>query len=264
MTNVSPEHLEYLKKRRRRAWMVKAGQWLILFVFFGIWELAAAAQLIDPFIFSQPSRMWKAMIAMAMDGSLFTHISVTLGEAILGFVLSAILGTLAAVLLWWNPFLRKTLNPYLVVLNSLPKTALAPIIIVWIGNNVRAVIVTAILTSIVVTILTALTGFIEVSEDKIKLVETFGGSKRQVLTKVVLPASAPALVNAMEINIGLSFVGVIVGELLTAKAGLGYLIVYGSQIFKMDWVMLSVILLSLLAALLYQVIVALEKRWIQK
>jgi NitT/TauT family transport system permease protein len=261
---VSQEHSTYLHRIRLRNYLIRAGQVFLFFLLFGTWEMAGALKIIDPFIFSQPSRMLKAAALMILDGSLFLHIGVTLGEAVLGFLLSTILGTLTAILLWWNHFLRKVIHPYLVVFNSLPKTALAPIIIVWIGNNVRAVVVTAILTSIVVTVLTVLNGFTEVSKDKIKLVETFGGTKKQALLKVVLPASVPSIVNALEINIGLSFVGVIVGELLVAKAGLGYLIIYGSQIFKMDWVMLSIIILAVLAVLMYQGVAALEKKYIRR
>ncbi|MDR2751874.1 MAG: ABC transporter permease [Clostridiales bacterium] len=237
---------------------------MILAAFFGAWELAARLKLIDAFIFSQPTRIINAAVSLALSGSLTKHIGATLWESVLGFVLSTVIGTLMAMLLWWNDFLKKTLNPYLVVLNSLPKTALAPIIIVWIGNNVKSVIFTAVMTSVIVTILTVLTGFMEVSKDKIKLVEAFGGTKRQVLSKVVLPASIPAIVNALEINIGLSFVGVMVGEFLVAKSGLGYLIIYGSQILKMDWVMLSIIILCALAAILHQLVVLFEKRIINQ
>jgi len=197
---------------------------------------------------------------MLRDGSIFLHVGVTLGETIVGFTLSTIGGLFISALLWWNTFLRNVLEPYLVVLNSLPKTALAPIIIVLIGNNVNSVIATAVMTSIIVTVLNILTGFLEVDKDKIKLVETFGGTKRQILQKVVLPASIPAIVNALKVSVGLSFVGVIVGEFLVAKAGLGYLIVYGSQVFKMDWVMMSVMILCLLATLLYVGVAAVEKR----
>jgi len=256
----SREHGDYLRDISRRRAAVTVFQIVILAAFFGLWELAARLGWIDPFIFSQPSRIFRAAVAMARDGSLFVHIGVTLAETVAGFLFSTAAGTLIAVLLWWNDFLNKVLSPYLVVLNSLPKTALAPIIIVWLGNNVRAVVATAVMTAVIVTILTVLSGFHEVSKDKIKLVQTFGGGKRQVLAKVLLPASVPTMMNALEINIGLSFVGVIVGEFLVAKAGLGYLIVYGSQIFKMDWVMLSVIVLCLLAALLYQVVVWVERR----
>ncbi len=227
----SKEHMEYLKNKRRRATLITATQVFIFVLFFGIWEVAANMKWIDPFIFSQPTRIAKTFAQMVLDKTLFVHIGVTLGETIVGFLLSTVLGTLISIFLWWNSFFEKVLSPYLVVLNSLPKTALAPIIIVWLGNNVNAVIATAVMTSIIVTILTVLTGFYTVSREKLKLVQTFGGTKKQALFKVVLPASVPTIVNALKINIGLSFVGVIVGEFLVAKAGLGYLIVYGSQIF---------------------------------
>ncbi len=151
-------------------------------------------------------------------------------------------------------------EPYLVVLNSLPKTALAPIIIVWLGNNQTSIIAVALLTSVIVTVMSVLNGFLQVDTEKIKLIQIFGGSKAQVLTKVVFPANIPCILNALKINVGLSFVGVIVGEFLVAQSGLGFLIVYGSQIFKLDWVMLSVIILAIMAALMYEGIAFLEKK----
>jgi NitT/TauT family transport system permease protein len=180
---------------------------------------------------------------------------------VVGFVLGTVIGTLGAALLWWNKFLSAVLAPYLVVLNSLPKTALAPILIVWIGNNVRSVIVTALLISVIVSILTILNGFLHVDPEKVKLMETLCGKKSQTLFKLIIPANIPTIISAMKINVGLSLVGVIVGEFLVAQAGLGYLIIYGSQIFRMDWVMLSIIILCVMAAVLYQLIVMLEKRF---
>lgn len=257
---MSKEHLNYLNKKRLRKTLILATQIFILIAFFALWELAAVCKLIDPFIFSQPSRIFRAGMKMIQDRSLFLHVGVTLGETAVGFIASTLFGTLISVLLWWNDFLKKVLEPYLVILNSVPKTALAPIIIVWIGNNVGSVVATAIMTSIVVTILNVLNGFAAVDSEKIKLIKTFGGTKMQVLTKVILPANIPTIINALKINVGLSFVGVIVGEFLVAKSGLGYLIVYGSQIFKMDWVMLSIIILSVLAAVIYRLVVLIEAK----
>lgn len=260
---VSQQQLEYLKKMKKRKCLVRSTQVLILIAFFVIWEIAAQQNIIDPFLFSQPSRMITAMTDMATSGILFKHIGVTLYETILGFLLGTIFGTLIAILLWWNNFISDVTEPYLVVLNALPKTALAPIIIVWLGNNMTSIIATALMTSIVVTIMTVLNGFLHIDSDKIKLIQTFGGTKKQVLTKVILPASVPTIISALKINVGLSFVGVIVGEFLVAQSGLGYLIVYGSQIFKLDWVMLSVILLAIMAAIMYQLIVLLEKKFLK-
>lgn len=258
--NNSAEHSLYLKKLRRERRAKYAFQVLIMVLFCTIWEAAAVYKIIDPFIFSCPSRIFHTAVAMVSDGSIFLHTGVTLAETIAGFLISTVLGTLIAILLWWNSFLERVLRPYIVILNCLPKTALAPIIIVWVGNNVKAVIFTAVMTSVIVTVISVLSGFMEVDSEKIKMVKTFGGTKKQVLTKVVLPASIPVIISALKVNIGLSLVGVIVGELLVAQAGLGYLIVYGSQIFKMDWVMLSVIILCGLAALMYRGIVILEKK----
>ena len=260
---ISQKQLDYLKKMKKRKCLVRSTQVLILIVFFVIWEIAAQQNIIDPFLFSQPSRMISAMTDMATSGILFKHIGVTLYETVLGFLLGTIFGTLIAILLWWNDFISDVTEPYLVVLNSLPKTALAPIIIVWLGNNMTSIIATALMTSIFVTIMTVLNGFLHIDSDKIKLIQTFGGTKKQVLTKVILPASVPTIISALKINVGLSFVGVIVGEFLVAQYGLGYLIVYGSQIFKLDWVMLSVILLAIMAAIMYQLIVLLEKKFLK-
>ena len=256
---VSAERTSYISSLNRRKTFIKAARILILVLFFAIWEISAAAGIIDPFIFSSPSKMLTSLIALASTGTIFVHMGITLAETALGFVLGTLIGTSAAVLLWWNKTVSDIAEPYLVVLNSLPKTALAPIIIVWIGNNVNSVIATALMTSVIVTVLSVLNGFLEVDKEKIKLVETFGGTKKQILTMVVLPASVPAIVSSLKINVGLSFVGVIVGEFLVAKAGLGYLIVYSSQIFKMDHVMLSVILLAVMAAVLYKCVVLFEK-----
>lgn len=268
LENFSQEHIDFLAKIKKERSLKIFCQILILVGFCLFWEISAVTGVVDPFIFSSPSRIAKATFDLILDGSLFLHIGVTLSETLIGFFLSTIIGTLVAIILWFSTFLNKVLDPYIVVLNSLPKTALAPIIIVWAGNNVKAVIITAILTSVVVTTISVLSGFNEVDSGKIKLVKTLGGTKLQILTKVILPASFPIIISTLKINIGLSLVGVIVGEFLVAKNGLGYLIVYGSQIFKMDWVMMSVILLCILAAVMYKGILFIEnklqKKWYGK
>ncbi len=261
--NISQSQKNYLLKLKRRKFLIKFTQIFILVSFFILWEISAYFKWVDPFIFSSPSRMIKSLIDMLNTGSRWVDIGVTLYETVVGFLLGTIFGTLIAIFLWWNDFVSDVSEPYLVVLNSLPKTALAPIIIVWLGNNMTSIIATALMTSIIVTIMNVLGGFMNVDSDKIKLIKTFGGTKRQVLTKVIIPASIPTIISALKINVGLSFVGVIVGEFLVSKNGLGYLIVYGSQIFKLDWVMLSVIILSILAALMYKIIVLLEKKFLK-
>ncbi len=233
LKSVSKEQAAFLNHLRKRKHMVHAIQWVLLVGFFLLWEIAARFGWIDPFIFSQPTRMLHAGIQMGKDGSLWTHIGTTLWETAAGFVLGTLIGTITAILLWWNRFISNVAEPYLVVLNSLPKTALAPIIIVWLGNNQTSIIAVALLTSVIVTVMSVLNGFLQVDAEKIKLIQIFGGTKAQVLKKVVFPANIPCIINALKINVGLSFVGVIVGEFLVAQSGLGFLIVYGSQVFTL-------------------------------
>lgn len=258
---MSLEQKKFLQGVKNRKMIICTIQIFLLVGFFLLWEIASTLKWIDPFIFSQPSRMFSAFVSMIKDGSLYKHMWVTFYETVIGFVLGTIIGSLSAIILWWSPFISKVLEPYLVVLNSLPKTALAPIIIVWLGNSQTSIIAVALLTSTIVTIMNVLSGFLQVDEDKVKLIRIFGGNKFQVLKKVVLPANIPCILNALKINVGLSFVGVIVGEFLVAQAGLGYLIMYGSQVFKLDWVMMSVILLGIMAGIMYQFIAFIEKKY---
>lgn len=261
--NISENQKLFLENQRHRQKVIVFFRFFILASFLIIWEISAKVGLIDEFIFSCPSSIGKATFYMIKEGSLLYHIWVTTAETIAGFLLGTLIGTATAVLLWWSKTISDIMQPYLVVLNSLPKTALAPIIIVWLGNNTRSIILIALLTSVIITIMTVLGGFIETDKDKIKLIKILGGSKLQILTKVVIPSNIPLIFNSLKINVGLSFVGVIVGEFLVGKAGLGYLIVYSSQIFKLDNVMMSVAILAIMAALLYKGISIIEKKYIR-
>jgi len=258
--NLSPERKAYLKKVRflnTATWIVRV---LILVMFFTVWEIAANLKLIDSFVTSQPSRMVRTLVNLYNNGDLFRHIFLTCIETVAGFIIGTILGTLVAVILWWSKFASRVLEPYLVVLNSLPKVALGPIFIIWIGAGPASIIAMALAISLIVTILEVLNAFLQTDEDKIKLVETFGANRLQVFTKVVFPSNIPAMINALKVNVGLSWVGVITGEFLVSRAGLGYLIVYGGQVFQLDLVMTSVIILAVAADLMYQGVVWLQKR----
>ncbi|QEK13587.1 ABC transporter permease [Crassaminicella thermophila] len=256
----SHEHIDFLCKHRKRKKVIFITQIALIVIFFVLWEIAARLKLIDTFLTSYPSQMWHLFLKLAKDGSLFKHIGISSFETIVGFLLGTFSGTIIAILLWWSDFISKVLDPYMVILNALPKTALAPIIILWAGAGITGIIVTAMTVSIVVTILGVYGGFKEVDKDKIKMLKTFGATKIQILQKVIIPASIPTIINALKINVGLSWVGVIVGEFLVSQAGIGYLIVYGGQVFKLDLVMTSVIILAILAALMYQGVAYLEKR----
>ncbi len=259
MNNLSAAQAAYLAARKRHRRIVTAARILLLVLFLFIWEAAAQYGLIDSFIFSSPSRIVRTFRDMCADGSLFLHAGVTLLETIISFLLVVILGTACAVLLWLFRKLSEILEPYLVILNSLPKSALAPLLIVWLGANVRTIIVAGMSVAIFGTILNLYASFREADPDKLKLIATLGGSRMDTLWKVVLPSNIPMLISISKVNIGLSLVGVVIGEFIGARQGLGYLIIYGSQVFKLDWVIMSIVLLCIIAMALYSLISTIEK-----
>ena len=204
--------------------------------------------------------VWQTFITMIQDQSLFTHIGITLTETLVSFVFTVFLGIGTAVLLWCCPKLSRILEPYLVVLNSLPKSALAPLLIVWLGANIRTIIVAGMSVAIFGSIINLYTGFREADPEKLKLIRTLGGTKKDELTKIVLPSSVPLILSVMKVNIGLCLVGVIIGEFIGARQGLGYLIIYGSQTFKLTWVLMSIVILCVIAMGLYAILDFIEKR----
>lgn len=255
----SPSHLRFLKQQRKKSVLVAAYQLGILVVFIGLWELFAQLKLIDAFIFSSPSRIAVTFANMVKEGELFRHMWVSTEETVLGFLIGTVLGTGIAVALWWSKMLNRVLEPYIVVLNSLPKIALGPIIIIWVGIGQAAIITMAVLISVIVTTLTMLSGFNETNANKVLLMKTMHASKLQIFTKLVFPSNIPTLVSALKINVGMAWVGTIMGEYLVSRAGLGYLIVYGGQVFKLDMVMTCIIVLCVLAGVMYALVAALEK-----
>lgn len=258
----TPEHAEYIWQHWKRRVSIVVMQLALLVAGFAIWELAARRGWVDPFLVSQPSRIWATILKLHGDGSLYRHLFVTCSETAIGFLAGTLIGTLVAVVLWWSEFLAKVLDPYLVILNSLPKIVLGPLFIVWLGTSQVAIIAMALAISLVTTIMVVLNGFQEVDQNKVKLIKTFGANRLQVLSKVIFPASIPTIISVLKVNVGLSFVGVIVGEFLVSKAGLGYLAIYGGQVLNMNLVMTSVLLLSLAAALMYQLVAWVEKRYL--
>ncbi|MDR5659881.1 ABC transporter permease [Serpentinicella sp. ANB-PHB4] len=259
----SKDHLKYIKSVQMNQLKVRLWQVGFLIGFLFMWEIAANLNWIDKFFFSKPSDIGRLIYRLTRDGSLLMHTSISVYETIVAFVLGTIIGTIIAIILWWSEFVAKVMDPYLVVLNALPKIALGPIIIIWAGAGTSGIIVTALAISLVVTILSTYSGFREVDSEKIKMLKTFGATKFQILQKVIFPASIPNMVNTMKINLGMTWVGVIVGEFLVSKAGLGYLIVYGGQVFRLDIVMAGVIVLAVATFLMYQLIVVIENRFIK-
>lgn len=257
------DYINYLKKQKREKHIILISQVGLLVIFVIIWEIFARLNIINSFIFSSPSKIFKTIIDLYNSNELFYHIGVTLLEAIVGFVLATALGSLIAIILWWSSYLKKLLDPYLVVLNSLPKIALGPILIIWFGAGTNAIIAMAVLIVIIITILTMLNAFNSVDSQKIILLKSMNASKFQILIKLILPSSLPKFISVLKINVGLSWVGVIMGEYLVSRAGLGYLIVYGGQVFKLDLVMSSTVILCVLAGLMYALVAMLEKHLIK-
>lgn len=259
---LSEDRKKYLKKIKLRKIEILTTQIFILIAFIALWEILARTGKIDSFITSQPSRIFKTFLNLSSN-NLLEHLRITCTETIIGFLSGTILGVIIAIILWWSPFISKVSEPFLVVLNSLPKIALGPVIIVWVGAGMPAIIVMALAISLIVTILDILNGLLHTDKEKIKMAKTFNASKLQILTKIVIPSNISTFFNTVKVNIGLSLVGVISGEFLVSKGGLGYLIVYGGQVFQLDLVMTSVIILAIVAALMYESIVLLEKRIIK-
>ena len=258
-TAPSPQRVAYLRARRRRQTAVRTAQAALLLAFLALWELAAALEWIDPFIFSCPSRVAETLANLWRSGDLWLHVGTSCTETVVGFVLGTALGTLVAAGLWWSDFASAVLSPYLVVLNALPKTALGPIFIVWMGAGTASIITMTLAISVIVTILSMHTGFLSTDPQKIRLMRTLGATKGQIFRVLVFPANLDTLVSTLKVNVGLSWVGVIMGEFLVSRAGLGYLIVYGSQVFNMDLVMSTVLLLAIAAVIMYLAVLWLEK-----
>lgn len=264
MSEISLAQQKFLHTQKKHRQIVTVSRLCIFVLFLGLWEGAARLGLIDSFFFSSPSGVVSCAYDMLIDHTLFAHVGITLFETIASFVLATALALLTTVILWLNKKISETLEPYLVILNSLPKSALAPLLIVWLGANYNTIIITGISVAIFGSILSLYTSFQSVDPEKIKLIQTLGGKKYHILSKVVLPANIPALFAVMKVNIGLCLVGVIIGEFISSRQGLGYLIIYGSQVFKLDWVIMSIAILCLLAWGLYSLLSCLEKRYLKR
>ena len=248
----------YIKKHHRHHHMITLLRILVLVLFLSLWECSGRLGWIDTFFFSSPSMVISFFVSMLRDGTFFTHTGITLLETLLSFVLITLISVLAATVLWYSRTLSEISEPYLVVLNSLPKSALAPLFIVWLGTGMNTIIVAGISVAIFGSVISLYTSFKQVDSEKLKLIYTLGGNRCDAFHKVVLPSSIPAVLSNMKVNIGLALVGVIIGEFLAARRGLGYLIIYGSQVFQLNMVITSIIILCAIAMGLYQCI-----QWIE-
>ncbi len=258
MSTYSKEHIDFLKEKRKEKRLILFFQIAIIVFFLLLWEGASRLGVINTFLSSSPSGIIKTMISLFQDGSLISHILITTYETLLSFFLATIIGFIVATILWYSKIVAKIIDPYLTILNSLPKVALGPLIIIWVGASIHSIIFMALLISTFITIINIYNGFRETDENYIRLLKSFGAKKRQIFLKVVIPSNYHTLINTLKINISMSFIGVIMGELLVSKQGLGYLIMYGSQVFNINLVITAVFILGLLSYLMYFSISKLE------
>ena len=261
---ISREHALYLRGLKRKSLFVQLARAGVLVLILGAWELIAAAGLVDPFIISSPSRIARMIGSLAADGSLFYHIGTTLWETLAGFAVAVVLGTGVALLLWWSEGARRVLEPSIVVLNSLPKIALGPVIIIWFGTGSSAIVFMTVLVGIIVAIMHMLGGFLATDKNKILLLRSMGAGKVQILTKLVIPSALPQFIGMLKISVGMAWIGSIMGEYIASKAGLGYLIVYGGQVMRLDLVMASTFILCVLAAGMYALVALAEKALLKR
>lgn len=253
----------YMLKQKQHKYFVIFSQFFLFLSIIFLWQYTTDKEIIDSFIFSSPTKIYYSFMEMVYDYSIFIHLWVTLYETLISFALVIILSIIVAVILWFSSTLAEIIDPYMVILNSLPKSALAPLLIVWLGANQTTIIACGISVAIFGSILSLYTCFQSTDENKIKLIYTLQGNKFHALTKVVLPTAIPSLISIMKVNIGLCLVGVVIGEFLAARNGLGYLIIYSSQVFKMDWLLMSIVLLCIMATGLYAIINRIEKHYLK-
>ncbi len=257
--NYSREHIAYLKKLTKKKTVITASRWLILIIFLGLWEIFATFGVVDPFVTSSPSRVIKTIGSLYENGSLFYHVGITLGETVAGFAIAVLSGYTIAVILWSSETVKRILEPYIVVLNSLPKIALGPLIIIWMGTGYTAIIFMTVIVSIIVCIMNTMAGFASIDPTKLTLMKAMGAGRGATLKKLIIPASLPSFMNTLKVAVGLAWIGSIMGEYIVSKAGLGYLIVYGGQVFKLDLVMTATFILCLLAGGMYAIVSLIEK-----
>lgn len=256
----SNEHIKYLKRIKRNNLIIRFFQLLIIILFIIIWQILSDFKIIDTFIFSSPKLVFNCLINLYNTNNLLPHIWVTIYETIISFSLGTILGIIIASILWWNRNIAKIMDPYLTILNSLPKVALGPIIIIWFGSGIKSIIFMALLISLIITIINVYQGFICINNNQIKLMKSFKANKLQIYFKLILPGSINTILSSIKINISMSLIGVIMGEFLVSKSGIGYLIVYGSQVFNLNLVITGIFILCFVSAVMYYLVSLLENK----
>ena len=261
MKNYSLEHLMYLKKMKKEKIFIIVSRFFIILFFLFLWEFLSRVGIINTFLFSSPSRICNTICGLIKDGSFFKHLNITIYEVIVSFILSNIFGFIIAVLFLISNKVYKIFDPYITVLNSLPKVALGPLIIIWIGSGIKSIVFMALLISVFITIINIYNGFISVNKNYIIMLKSFGASNLDVFFKIILPSNIYNIISTLKINVSMNLIGVIMGELLVSKNGIGYLIMYGSQVFNIDLVITGIFILGLISYIMYYLIEKVESKY---
>lgn len=256
---MSLEQKNYVRKYKRKKVIVFSIQVLLVLIFLGLWEYLSDKKIINAFIFSAPSKIVKVIMELYVKDNLFQHIWVTLKEVLISFGLGFVLSMILAIIFYSFDMVYKIFDPFITMLNSLPKVAIGPLILIWCGANIKSVIIMALLINLIVSVITIYTGFRKVSSNHLLLFKSFGASKVKTLWYLVIPSSINSIISSLKLNISMSFIGVIMGEFLVSKEGVGYLIIYGTQVFNLDLVLAGVLILVVLSYVLYKPISLIEK-----
>lgn len=260
---MSKEQIKFIKKSKRTKFLVLITQISIVTSLILLWELLSQYKIINSFIFSSPSLILKTIINLYNTNNLFIHIFITLKETVVAFSLGIFLGLIIALILYSFNFISKVFEPFLTLINSLPKVALGPIIIIWMGANGKSIILMALLINLIISILTILNGFKSTDVYKINLLKSLGATKTQILYTLVIPSSYTTIISSLKLNISMTLIGVIMGEFLVSKSGIGYLIMYGTQVFNLNLVMTGIVILLFISFFLYKSVSYIENKLIK-
>lgn len=257
--STSKEQIAYQRKYIRERLFVLSSQLIIVSIMLFSWEYASNSGHLNKFIFSCPSEIIKTIIQMINNGDLYKHLFTTLNEIFLSFSLGLVMAFALAIIMYLNKIFMKIIDPFLTILNSLPKVAIGPMLIIWFGANAKSIVIMGILINLIVSTLTIYDGFQKIDDVKIKLFKSFRASKWQLMTKLIIPGATNSIISALKLNISMTLIGVIMGEFLVSKSGIGYLIIYGTQVFNLNLVLAGIVILLIISFILYIVVIFIEK-----
>jgi len=240
-------------------WAIVATQFGILAVFVALWEMGADVGIVDPFFWSRPSLIWTTMIEFFSQGNAFVDIAYTFRSTILGFIIGTSAGALLGLSFWWSRNYALIMQPYIICLESIPKLALAPLIILVFGMGLASKVAIATALTLIVSTLTAYSGVQSVDKDQEKLFYSLDASRWQIFTKLVVPSCIPWIISILRVNIGLALTGSIVGEFVASQHGLGRTILYAGSTYEISLVWVAVLVLSALSVVMYAGVTWLER-----